>query len=322
MRWPKRWMPRKTRILVKSDKEVKAVEAWAIRVHHDQPDVSLIHPVAPVKVVMPNYHKLALKMFKGVAKEEDYKAFAVRAHLGRLLGTVLPLMEVTHRRELQEPEGLAWTAMVESKNLQTVLQQSGKYGIIMTMDRVEEDALNLQKVFVDTPDLDASWSKVSGLKHYGFCGPTRMGQYIFRCGEPELADARRLLLGPASQFHHHWGLLQKVKYQTMLGSRISPRVLVESLKESLKWNVIVTQSKRVAKGKLLVTLAAEVDPPATELLLGDDLVVIEKVTEDKKTHMHVTFSAPREVASSASRPATSLPEVVKTHCDDCLGQLN
>ena len=74
-----------------------------------------------------------LKLRKDMAKPENYSAFGVRAQLGRVLGQVLPFLDVTHRREPADPEALAWTAVVEAKNLQSVLYHSGHYAITMNI---------------------------------------------------------------------------------------------------------------------------------------------------------------------------------------------
>ena len=104
--------------------------------------------------------------------------------------------------------------------------------------------------------------------------------------------------------------------QVVLGPQLSPRVLVESLKASLKWTTIVVHVKRLPRRRALVTLASEAPSPATELMMGVDTVVVEPVKEESKGELQVIFSAPREVL--AERPRAALPQ---RRCDAVFEQL-
>ena len=92
--------------------------------------------------------------------QEAYQNFGYKDQLARFLGPTLERLAVTHRREFTDPTALVWHAKVQLTHIKDIMRLSGKSGIIVNLNRHDEDKLKLQVIFVEAADVSSAWQKV------------------------------------------------------------------------------------------------------------------------------------------------------------------
>ena len=305
----------KTQIVVKDLRGPKVLTVEAIT--RGPQAICAVQKAIKVQAIDADVIMATLKVGKAEVDMEDFEHAMIKQNLSLFVGNVFQLVTFTSRRMDDQAETIRWSVECPRAHLAALLACSGHKGCIVQIPREEEQKLNIQAIFVSASSAKAVYDTVKHMTHLGVCGPTKAGLYIVRSPTAEVAALRKVVLSETSAFAHDWNLIVTCRYEGKFPAQYSMQTIGTSLRTSLKWSCITLSQKMIGRKYRLVTLGAAQEPPATQVMFGEEIVLLKRIEEKQRATLATAFQAPTVVgeARMTDTPLRGVSQVLDDACD-------